>query len=72
MRSESSNFKASEIRRPVQAIRESKVEYVIGRIDPLGVSCEAARKRRPTSSGVRMQQVRRCLGARPKMPDGGT
>ena len=50
MRSESSSFKASEIRRPVQAISDSKAVYVIGRIDPFGVNWEAARRRRSISS----------------------
>ena len=72
MRSDNSSFKASEIRRPVHAIRESKVVYVTGRIDPLGANSDAARKRRSISSWVKMWHDRGRLGSPPNTAAGGT
>jgi len=72
VRSDNSSFKASEIRRPVHAISDTKVVYVIGRIDPLGANSEAARRRRSISSWVKMWHDRGRLGSLPKTAVGGT
>jgi hypothetical protein len=50
---------------------ETKVVYVIGRIDPLGTNSEAARRRRSISSWVKMWHDRGRLGSPPNTAVGG-